>query len=272
MQSRGVRRPSVCPFACLSVNIFAQIASSTTEVAGSPPNLHTMVPRKARIQGVLKVKVRGHVIRTLFWLHENRFFYHKHDWIATKLAHDSPQAGLHPGCAQGQGQRSRDTGTSVMSRNVCYTVWSHVLPLHALTSWNTIILPFQYKYQAARCLNIGMSYSVIDGLVIYKFSAEDNNPQQSKPVTGKHRIIGFNLKAKIFCLILYHLALLASLVSGDWSTKLTATTNYTALDTARYLRRRDYCGMQSRLGGHTHRHRAKQYLLRSLMAAKVTNT
>jgi len=42
MQSRGVRRPSVCPSVRLSVN-FAQIATSTTEVAGSPPNLHTMV-------------------------------------------------------------------------------------------------------------------------------------------------------------------------------------------------------------------------------------
>ena len=38
-----------------------------------------------------------------------------------------------------------------MSRNVCYTVRSHVLSLHALTLWNTIILSFQY--QAARCLN-----------------------------------------------------------------------------------------------------------------------
>jgi len=71
----------------------------------------------------------------------NRFFYHKHDWIATKLAHDGPRMDLHPGCAQGQGQgqRSRDTGTFVMSRNVCYTVRSHVLSLHALTLWNTII-------------------------------------------------------------------------------------------------------------------------------------
>ena len=41
----------------------------------------------------------------------NRFFYHRSGWIATKLAHDGPQMGLHPGCAQGQGQRSRDTGT-----------------------------------------------------------------------------------------------------------------------------------------------------------------
>ena len=40
---------------------------------------------------------------------------------------------LHPGCAQGQGQRSHDTGTSVMSRTVCYTVPSDFLSLHALT-------------------------------------------------------------------------------------------------------------------------------------------
>jgi len=68
MQSHGVRRPSVCLSVCLSVcKHFAQIASSTTEMAGSPPNLHTMVPRRARIQDVLKVKVKvkGHVMRTL---------------------------------------------------------------------------------------------------------------------------------------------------------------------------------------------------------------
>ena len=47
-------------------------------------------------------------------------------------------------------QRSRDTGTSVMSRNVCYTVRSRLLSLHALTLWSTIILSFQYKCQAAR--------------------------------------------------------------------------------------------------------------------------
>jgi len=48
----------------------------------------------------------------------NRFFYHRSDWIATKLAHDGPQMGLHPGCAQGQGQgqRSRDTDTFVISQ------------------------------------------------------------------------------------------------------------------------------------------------------------
>ena len=38
----------------------------------SPPNLHTMVPRRAGIQDVLKVKVKvkGHVIRALLWCHE----------------------------------------------------------------------------------------------------------------------------------------------------------------------------------------------------------
>jgi len=119
----------------------------------SPPNLHTMVPTWSYIQSVLKVKVKGHVIRTLLWLHENRFFYHKHDRIATKLAYDGPHIGLYPGCAQGQGlgQRSRDTGTSVMSRNVCYTVPSGVLSLHALTLRSTVTLSIQYKCQTARC-------------------------------------------------------------------------------------------------------------------------
>ena len=138
-----------------------KIASSHRQMAGSRPNLHTMVPSLGCIQGVLKVKVKvkGHVLRTLLWFHENRFFSQANGWNATKLAHDGSQPGVHPGCARGQGRGQR------MSRNVCYTVRSHVLSLHALTLWNTIILSCQYKYQAARCLNIGMSYSVIDGLV-----------------------------------------------------------------------------------------------------------
>jgi len=86
-------------------------------------------------------------------LHASRYFYHTHDSIATKLADDGPHMGLHPRCAQGQGQgqRLRDTGTSVMSRNVCYTVPSDVLSLHALTLRSTVTLSFQYKCQAARC-------------------------------------------------------------------------------------------------------------------------
>jgi len=35
----------------------------------------------------------------------------RNGWIATKLADDSPHMVLHPGCAQSQGQRSRDTDT-----------------------------------------------------------------------------------------------------------------------------------------------------------------
>jgi len=46
MQSRGVRRPSVCLSVCPSVH-FAKIASSTTNMTRSRPNLHTMVPRWA---------------------------------------------------------------------------------------------------------------------------------------------------------------------------------------------------------------------------------
>ena len=47
---------------------YTKVASSTTDMTGSPPNLHTMVPRYAGIQDVLKVKVKvkDHVIRTLF--------------------------------------------------------------------------------------------------------------------------------------------------------------------------------------------------------------
>jgi len=60
-----------------------------------------MVLRRACIQGVLKVtvEVKGHVIWALSFCHENQFFSQANGWIATKLAHDGPQMGLHPGCA-----------------------------------------------------------------------------------------------------------------------------------------------------------------------------
>ena len=55
------------------------------------------------IQGVLmvkvKVKVKYHVIQALLWWHENRFFSQANSRIATKLAHDSLQLSLRPGCA-----------------------------------------------------------------------------------------------------------------------------------------------------------------------------
>jgi len=37
-------------------------------MAGSPPNFHKMDSRSACIQDVLKVKVKGHVIRALSWI------------------------------------------------------------------------------------------------------------------------------------------------------------------------------------------------------------
>ena len=47
-------------------------------------------------------------------------FSHASGRIATKLAHDGLQVSVHPGCVQrqGQGQRSRDTGTFVLARKL----------------------------------------------------------------------------------------------------------------------------------------------------------
>jgi len=129
-----------------SVNFFAQIATSTTNMTGSPPNLHTMVLTWTCIQDVLKVK--DNVIRTLLWFHENRLFSQANGWIATKLAHDGPHIGLHPGCAhgQGQGQRTRDTDTFLISRKSLllpqtwldrqqtYTTWSPQGPASRICS------------------------------------------------------------------------------------------------------------------------------------------
>jgi len=78
MQWRGVRRLSVRPFVCLSVNFCA-----------------------------------------------NRFFSQTNGRITTKLVHDGLQVSVHPGCAQGQGQgqRSRDTGTFLDSWNELLHHW-----------------------------------------------------------------------------------------------------------------------------------------------------
>jgi len=68
-----------------------------------------------REASVVRLSVRLSVCKLL---HASRYFYHKHDSIATKLAHDGPHMGLHPKCAQGQGQgqRSRDTDTFLITR------------------------------------------------------------------------------------------------------------------------------------------------------------
>jgi len=58
-------------------------------------------------RGVRRPSVRPSVCK----LCANRFFYHRNGWIATKLAHHGPQTGLHPGCAQGQGQGQRSKVT-----------------------------------------------------------------------------------------------------------------------------------------------------------------
>jgi len=100
-----------------------KIASSRRQMAGSPPNMHTMDSTSACIQGVLKIKVKGHMIRALLCWHENGFFSQATGLIASKLAHDGHQVSLHPGCSQGQGQRSRDTHTFLDSWNELLHHW-----------------------------------------------------------------------------------------------------------------------------------------------------
>jgi len=80
-------------------------------------------------RGFRRLSVRPSVFMSVNFC-VNRFFSQANAWIATKLAQNGLQVSVHPGCAQGQGQgqRSRDTRT----------FWI-----------------------------IGMSYSVIDGLVLY---------------------------------------------------------------------------------------------------------
>ena len=50
------------------------------------------------------------------WICTDHHFSPVNGRIATKLAHDGLQVSLCPRCAQGQGQRSRDTGTFVLAR------------------------------------------------------------------------------------------------------------------------------------------------------------
>jgi len=53
----------------------------------------------------------------------NRFFSQAIGRIATKLSHDGLQVSVHPGCAQGQGQRSRDMRTFLDSWNELLRHW-----------------------------------------------------------------------------------------------------------------------------------------------------
>jgi len=145
---------SVCPSVCPSVNFYKQVATSTTHMTRSPPNLHTMVHTWSYIQVVLKVKVKVkyHVIRTLLISRKSlllpQTWLDRHQTYTTRSPH-GPASSM---CSRSsQGQRSRDTVASVMSRNVCYIVPSDVLSLHARTLRSTVTLSFQYKCQTARC-------------------------------------------------------------------------------------------------------------------------
>jgi len=79
-----------------------------------------------RLRGVLRPSVCK-------LLHLCRYFYHTHDSIATKLAHDGPHMVLHPGCAEGQGQRSRDTDTFLITQKSTSTTNMTRSPLNLHT-------------------------------------------------------------------------------------------------------------------------------------------
>jgi len=102
-----------------------------------------MSPQKVKV--VTQISLKLNISKTV-----------RNGWIASKLAHDGPQYSPHPWSTEGQGQvnRSRDTGTSVMSRNISYTVPSEVRlhypstisvrqPDVVSTSWNELLRRFR---------------------------------------------------------------------------------------------------------------------------------
>ena len=118
-----------------------KIASCCRQMAGLPPNLHKMVPRCACIQGVLKVKVKvkGHVLKAVLCWHEKRFSSQRNGRISTKLAHDGLQVSMDIGFAQfqGQGQRSRDTGTLVLDLKSLFLAGKRLDCDQTSTRWST---------------------------------------------------------------------------------------------------------------------------------------
>jgi len=75
---------------------------------------------------------------TMYWICTDHLFSHVNGRIATKLAHDGLQVSLRPRCAQGQGQRSRDTGTFVLARKSLlgdyWDTWNYSLFASSLQS------------------------------------------------------------------------------------------------------------------------------------------
>ena len=108
----------------------------------------------------------------------NRFFSQTNARIATKLAHDGLQVSVHPGCAQGQGegQRSHDTGTFVLALKSLLLPGKWPDRDQTCTRWlpgiqGVFKVKVKVKGHVIRALSwiLGMSFSVIDGLVISSF-------------------------------------------------------------------------------------------------------
>ena len=156
-------------------------------MAGSPPNLHTMDSRSACIQNVVKVKVKGHVIRALLWWQENGFFSRANGLIATKIAHDGHQVSLHSGCAQGQcqGQRSRDTRTFLDSWNELLRHWRSgwlclfvsidvTVSIFVSILWTRKRVPNDYERCSSSCCCWGCCYQIFNVLKRFHFATDHN--------------------------------------------------------------------------------------------------
>ena len=73
-------------------------------------------------RGVRRLSVRPSVRPSVNFC-ANRFLSQANGRIAAKLSQDGLQVSVHPGCAQGQGQRSRDTRTFLDSWNELLRHW-----------------------------------------------------------------------------------------------------------------------------------------------------
>ena len=91
------------------VRLWSAIKATVVHEDGFISSFHELIQSR----GVRRLSVRPSVNFCA-----NRFFSRANGRIVTKLAHDGFQVSVHPGCArgQGQGQRSRDSGTFVQAR------------------------------------------------------------------------------------------------------------------------------------------------------------
>jgi len=121
-------------------------------MAGSPPNLHTMVPRRARIQGLLKVKVKvkGHVIWTLVISRKSLLLAGK--WLER---YQTCTWWFPARPASRVWSRSRSTSKITWYGHFCdvtkcllYSTVSRSVSTCTHFMKHHVILSFQYKYQA----------------------------------------------------------------------------------------------------------------------------